>query len=111
MQNNGYFPKHWDEVTCISYLQRKILLLSIAYYEYDASPMSDYDYDYFSQLLAKMMRECKDVADSEYYYAFYDFTGSTGYHLYSRLTKHDKDYLTQLSESALKEIDKKYKNI
>jgi hypothetical protein len=106
MQNNNYFPKHWDELTCINYLQRKILLCSIAYYEYDASPLSDYDYDEFSHTLASMMRECKDVQDSEYYYAFYDFEGSTGYHLYSRLTPNDKRYLNAIAQIGLQENTK-----
>jgi hypothetical protein len=108
MQINNYFPKHWDEITRISYLQRKILLCSIAYYEYNASPMSDHEYDKFSQLLAKMMRECKNVEDTEYYYAFYDFEGSTGYHLYSRLTDHDKRYLNSIAQIGLQEFNTKY---
>ena len=38
-------PEDWDELTCINHLQRKIILLSIAYYEFDYSPISDSDYD------------------------------------------------------------------
>ena len=39
------FPPDWDEITCISYLQRKIILLSMAYYMEDYSAVSDYEYD------------------------------------------------------------------
>ena len=100
------FPQHWDELTCISHLQRKIILLSIAYYEFDYSPMSDYAYDNLAHELVDRMRKCENVEDSKYYYAFYDYDGSTGYHLYSRLTDADKELLMFIANMALE----KYKN-
>ena len=108
-QTRGYhqkFPDHWDLLTRINYLQRKIILCSIAYYEFDESPVSDYDYDQLSKDLAAMMKECENVGDSKYYYAFYDFDGSTGYHLYTRLTEIDREYLTVIAEGALADIRK-----
>lgn len=100
------FPKHWDELTCINHLQRKIILLSIAYYEFDYSPLSDYTYDSLAHELVDRMRKCENVEDSKYYYAFYDYDGSTGYHLYSRLTDADKELLMFITNMALE----KYKN-
>ena len=99
------FPKHWDELTCIGHLQRKIILLSIAYYEFDYSPMSDYDYDNLAHELVDRMRKCVNVKDSRYYYVFYDYDGSTGYHLYSRLTDADKELLMFIANTALKNIN------
>lgn len=58
--------------------------------------MSDYNYDRIVKDLVFLMSECENVSDSTYYYAFYDFDGSTGYHLYSRLTEKDRDYLTSI---------------
>lgn len=101
------FPKHWDELTCISHLQRKIILLSIAYYEFDYSPMSDYDYDNLAHELVDRMRKCENVKDSRYYYVFYDYDGSTGYHLYSRLTDADKELLMFISNTALEKYKSK----
>ena len=101
------FPKHWDELTCISHLQRKIILLSIAYYEFDYSPMSDYDYDNLAHELVDRMRKCENVNDSRYYYVFYDYDGSTGYHLYSRLTDADKELLMFISNTALEKYKSK----
>lgn len=101
------FPKHWDELTCISHLQRKIILLSIAYYEFDCSPMSDYDYDNLAHELVDRMRKCENVQDSKYYYVFYDYDGSTGYHLYSRLTDADKELLMFISNTALEKYKSK----
>jgi hypothetical protein len=36
-----------------------------------------------------------------YGYAFYDFDGSTGYHLYSRLTEEDKHWLGLIVQQKL----------
>ena len=90
------FPSDWDDVTRISHMQRKILMCSVAYYEFDESPTDDFTYDRWSHELARMMKNCPDVDKTRYYYAFYDFEGSTGYHLYSRLTEEDK-YLIRRS--------------
>lgn len=96
------FPEHWDTLTRVNYLQRKIILCSIAYYEFDSSPMSDYDYDRISKDLVVLMSECENVSDSTYYYAFYDYDGSTGFHLYDRLTETDRDYLTTIASVVLR---------
>lgn len=98
------FPEDWSEVDCISHLQRKIILCSIAYYEFDFSPVSDYVYDRWAHDLAKRMRECSDVHESRYYYAFYDFDGSTGYYLYSRLHDEDKNHLTRLAQIGISQL-------
>ena len=99
-----HMPDDWDELTCINHLQRKIILLSIAYYEFDCSPISDSDYDWLSQELARRMRRCENVEESRYWYAFKDFDGSTGYVLYSRLTAEDRLYLRQIAAMGLDKI-------
>ena len=76
-------------------------MYSIAYYEFDISPVSDYAYDKMAHELVDRMRKCENVEDSRYYYAFYDYDGSTGYHLYSRLTDDDKELLMYISNTAL----------
>ena len=94
-------PEDWDELTCINHLQRKIILLSIAYYEFDYSPISDSDYDELAQELARRMRACENVEESRYWYAFKDYDGSTGYFLYSRLTAEDRLYLRNIAAIGL----------
>ena len=39
------FPEDWDLITKIDHLQRKIILNSILYYEYNMSNISDFYYD------------------------------------------------------------------
>lgn len=89
------FPVNWSEIDKINNLQRRILLNSIMYYIYDKSYISDYFYDSMCKQLVQLQDEYGDsfVRDSMYGYAFHDFDGSTGYHLFSRLTKYDKDHL------------------
>lgn len=94
---------YWSESTKISYLQRRIIVYSIMYYEHDESCVSDKYYDSISRQLVKLKNKYpKAFRESTYYYCFYDFDGSTGFHLYSRLTKYDKRYLTQIAYNVHK---------
>ena len=40
----------------------------------------------------------EEAEESEYRYVFYDFDANTGFHLYDRLNKKDKDYLTKIAK-------------
>lgn len=99
-------PEDWDELTCINHLQRKIILLSIAYYEFDYSPISDSDYDELAQELARRMRACENVEESRYWYTFKEFDGSTGYFLYGKLTSEDRMYLRGIAAMGLDSMEK-----
>lgn len=90
---------YWDDSTKISYLQRRVIVYSIMYYEMDESCTSDKQYDAISQQLVQLQKQC-DVEQwkkSTYYYAMYDFDGSTGFDIPSRLTKHDREHLGQIA--------------
>ncbi|MEG0579503.1 MAG: hypothetical protein RR490_06270 [Niameybacter sp.] len=90
---------YWSDSTKISYLQRRIIVHSILYYEMDSSVISDKQFDVLCQQLVQMQKEA-DFAEfrkSTYYYVMHDFDGSTGFYLYGRLTKYDKEYLSQIA--------------
>lgn len=91
------FPRRWNIKTKIEYLQRKIILNSIAYYELNTNKLTDKQYDELSRQLVAMQAEYPNIIDTQYGYAFYDFDGSTGFDLYHRLNKHDKEYLYNIS--------------
>lgn len=95
------FPDTWTDLEIISHLQRRVLVYSILYYEYDKSPISDYFYDKIAHGLAELMEKCPNVNDSKYYYVFYDYDGSTGYFLPGRLTDHDREIIMSIVEHAL----------
>ena len=90
---------HWSNVTKISYLQRRIIVYSIMYYEYDKSCITDAEYDSISHQLVALQKKVtkEEFRKTTYYYAMYDFDGSTGFDIPSRLTKKDREYLTQLA--------------
>ena len=86
------FPDTFTEIDKINYLQRKIILNSIMYYNYDKSFLSDYYYDNLSHQLVEMQKNYQGSIkkDTRYGYVMHDFDGNTGFHLYDRLNKKDK---------------------
>ena len=95
---------YWTDEMKLSYLQRVIIINSIMYYELDDTCMTDREYDIISKQYIKMAQKAhKDaVRQTDYYYCMYDFDGTTGFDLYSRLTKHDKKYLKHIAEHILR---------
>ena len=96
---------YWTDSAKISYLQRRIIIYSIMYYEINESCISDSQYDKISRQLVKMQSEVSFEAlkDTQYYYCMYDFDGTTGFDLPSRLTNKDREYLTHLAYIILKQ--------
>ena len=104
------FPRRWDKITCINYLQRKIILNCIAYYELNTNKLSDKAYDELSRQLVELQKSI-DISNTQYGYVFYDFDGSTGFDLYHRLNENDKKYLYNIAchvcGGKTKKVDKK----
>ena len=102
---------YWSDATKISYLQRRIIIYSIMYYENDESCISDGEYDSISRQLMDLKKKAskEDWEKSTYYYAMHDFDGSTGFDIPSRLTKKDRKYLTRLANTIHKQWKKEKK--
>ena len=90
------FPDDWTLKDKIEFLQRKIILNSVVYYEYDTNFLSDKFYDSICRQLVTLQHEYGDVIDTQYGYAFCDFDGSTGFDLYFRLNEKDRSYLLNM---------------
>lgn len=90
---------YWSNTTKISYLQRRIIVYSIMYYEHDESCVSDREYDSISHQLVALQKQAtkEELEKSTYYYAMHDFDGSTGFDIPSRLTKDDKRHLMHIA--------------
>ena len=95
---DGMKTKHKIEA-----LQRIILVHSMLYYDMDESVISDKKYDKLSRLLADKIKEIgpKKLESTQYGYVFYDFDGSTGFDLTSRLTKSDRERVKQVATAVL----------
>ena len=69
----------------------------------DSSIVEDKLFDANAKQLVQMQNDFPTEAEeSDYWYVFNDFDGSTGFDLFHRLTKHDKQYLTQIAQHVLK---------
>ena len=104
------FPRAWDKITCINFLQRRIILNSIAYYELDSPQITDREYDELSKQLVELQSDI-DVNETQYGYCMYDFDGSTGFDLYEKLNSHDKDYLMKLAMLGLGKVKEKEEKV
>lgn len=96
--------KYWSTKTIMSYIQRRIIVYSIMYYELSESCISDKDFDELSHQLVELMKSTpKEICKkTDYWYCMYDFDGSTGFDLPDRLTDSDRDYLTKIANNILK---------
>lgn len=96
---------YWDIPAKLSYLQRRILVYSIMYYECDESCVPDYIYDGISHQLVRLQEQATEaeLQASTYGYAFVDFDGSTGFDLPSRLTQEDKAHLDKVVDMVYRQ--------
>lgn len=93
---------YWSNLTKISYLQRRVIVYSIMYYELNESVISDAEYDKISKQLVKLQNEAGGLlSDTQYYYCMYDYDGSTGFDLFNRLNKNDREYLLNMAKFIL----------
>lgn len=80
------FKEHFTPQDRIELLERWIMVQSYIYYELDQNIVSDHTYNMNSQQLVGLMNAYPEEYErSRYYSFFYDFDGSTGYHLVPRV--------------------------
>ena len=108
------FPKEWDIVTKMEWLERAIIMYSIWYYDLGDSMVSDQQNDTESIQLYYMIKENpKEFEKTKYAYAFKDFDASTGFHLRSVLNDKDREYIVHIANfiyaKAHGTLHKKYK--
>lgn len=91
--------KLWDDVEKVSYLQRRVLVYSMAYYNQDTNIVGDMEYDGVSRQLAKMQANLspREFQRTRYGYAFEGFDGSTAFDIPSKLSVEDYEYLHRIT--------------
>ena len=91
---------YWCDSVKISYLQRRIIIHSLLYYELNVNCISDESFDELCIQLLEMQKsaDIKELKQSTYYYVFYDFDGSTGCDIPQRLTDYDYKYLLNIAQ-------------
>lgn len=93
---------YWSEALKMGALQRWILVHSVIYYEMDSSIISDQMFDRNALQLVQMQKDNPEEAErSQYWYVFHNFDGTTGFDLYHRLKKADKQRIWDIAQHVL----------
>lgn len=93
------FSPYWTITQRINFLQRVIIIHSYLYYVLDIPMWQDRQYDEISkQLQTEQNKVTKEHIkhNTQYGYVFYDWDASTGFHLWERLEKQDREYLLKI---------------
>lgn len=90
------------------YMQRRIVVYSIVYYELNQNIISDHDFDMLCNQYIKFVTRMTldDLKSTRYYYLFKDFDGSTGFHLCHNMTLDDQRYLYMIADNVLMQFNK-----
>lgn len=95
------FSPYWTETNKIDFYQRVILVHSYLYYIKDSPVWSDRKFDETAKYLVFLQKQ-KNVEyiknKTQYGYVFYDFDGNTGFDLFERLKKSDKNMIAGIAE-------------
>lgn len=100
------FPIYWTEKLKIDFLQRVILIHSYLYYEIDNTLWSDKQYDEVSKQLVELQNKHNKTwikNKTQYGYCFYDFDGTTGFDLWSRLQGKDRKRIQAITKNLIGE--------
>ena len=90
------FPQHWTINDKVDFLQKKILLNSVAERQLGINFLDDQFRDGIINQLVDLQAEYKDVINTTYSYAFKDFDVSVYDDLYSRLNENDKEQIDKI---------------
>lgn len=88
----------------IDFLQRVVLIHSYLYYERDTTLWSDKKYDEVVKQLTIIQKQKTEQwikQNTQYGYCFYDFDGTTGFDLWSRLKEEDRLLIKAIAEHII----------
>ena len=100
------FNPYWTDKLKVDFLQRVILIHSYLYYEADNSVWTDKKYDEVAKQLTNIQNKHTKSwikQTTQYGYCFYDFDGTTGFDLWSRLKEEDRPLIKAIAEHIIGE--------
>lgn len=100
------FSVYWTDKLKIDFLQRVVLIHSYLYYEEDSSVWTDKKYDEVAKQLTNIQNKHTKSwikQTTQYGYCFYDFDGTTGFDLWSRLKEEDRPLIKAIAEHIIGE--------
>ena len=98
------FNVYWTDKMKIDFLQRVVLIHSYLYYERDTTLWSDKKYDEVVKQLTIIQKQKTEQwikQNTQYGYCFYDFDGTTGFDLWSRLKEEDRLLIKAIAEHII----------
>ena len=79
-----------------------LFILILIFLNLKSNNMTYFKYLEYSKYLEKLIKlNDKEFTESQYYYAFIDYSSATGFDLYDRLNSKDKEYLFKLAKYIL----------
>ena len=95
---------YWSTFEKVNYLQRRVIVYSLMYYELNENCVSDKVYDEVSKKLISLQNELseEEFKNTTYYYAMYDFDGTTGFDLWGRMKEKDRQTIKGIAERIVK---------
>ena len=98
--NNVY----WKMIQKISFMQRVILIHSYLYYQLDNSVISDKEFDDACKQYLTLVENANsiDLMYTDYFYAFKDFDGNTGFDLIYKLNKEDRNKIQTIANQIIR---------
>jgi NAD-dependent DNA ligase len=97
--------RKWKKYEKIQVLQRWLIVHSIIYYNFGTSIVTDTNFDKNCRHLLKYKEHYpKSFRKSKYYKVFKDFTGETGFDLFSklkRINKKEAEYLERIAYNVV----------
>lgn len=99
---------YWSDKEKLSFLQRRIIVYSMIYYDYDKSVINDCDYDNIVLMYLRLIETIDKsiIIKTRYYKSFRDFDGSTGMHLSSRLSHDEYKHVDLIAQNVIFEYEK-----
>lgn len=96
------FPERFSNVDKLSALQQWLIVHSYLYYCTDKQIVTDKMFDHDAYQLVDLMKECsqEELEASKWWYVMYDWDGTTGFHLYTRLKAEDQHWVAEEANFA-----------
>lgn len=89
---------YWSLEALTEYIQRRIIVYSLLYYELDTTAITDKQFDYMAKQLVELQEQFENLKnETQYGYVLYDFDGTTGFDIAGRLNEKDRSYLMDLA--------------
>ena len=94
---------YWTNKMKLEFLQRRIIVACIIYYEMNESIINDDDYESISRQYLNLVSETdkETLKNTKYYYVMQKYDGSTGNFIFGKLKKEDKRYLSMIANIVL----------